>query len=169
MVKILLSEQSLPPKSARDGKAIILRVNANYHHNSKHYRCFGNVQPQCSLHEFGNDVRSCHNFSPIDLVCFGLAAQCCFGTMDVRSNPAKQHKNDNDDQDGADDTDTTVSITVTVAAEPANVGGRYDRLGVNAGRGRSESGPSTRRERAIGRAGTAGAQLQSASDKTGDK
>jgi hypothetical protein len=119
MVKILLSEQSLPPKSARDGKAIILRVNANYHHNSKHYRCFGNVQPQCSLHEFGNDVRSCHNFSPIDLVCFGLAAQCCFGTMDVRSNPAKQHKNDNDDQDGADDTDTTVSITVTVAAEPA--------------------------------------------------
>jgi hypothetical protein len=50
---------------------------------------------------------------------FLISYSVCFGTMDVRSEAPKQHKNDNDNQDRADDTDTTVAVAVTVAAEPA--------------------------------------------------
>jgi len=97
-------------------------VSANDQKNGQHDHGFGDIQPPGPSREFGNHIRSCHNFSPINFCKdSGLFVISRSHAVSVRctSNPSKQHKDDDDDQDGADDSDTAVSIAVTVTAEPA--------------------------------------------------
>jgi hypothetical protein len=101
---------------------ISLGVSANDQKKDKHDHGFGDIQPPGPSREFGNYIRSCHNFSPINSCKdSGSVPDQPTDAVSVRytSNPSKQHKDDDNDQDDADDSDATMSITVTVTAEPA--------------------------------------------------
>jgi hypothetical protein len=101
---------------------ISLGVSANHQKKGKHDHGFGDIQPPGSSREFGNHIRSCHDFPPINSCkdFWSVSDQPTnAGSVRCTSNPSKQHKDDDNDQDGADDSDATVSITVTVTAEPA--------------------------------------------------